>query len=260
MITSLQNPKVQQVKMLLGRARRRREVEAFVVEGVRLVEEALMSGWGAHLVLYTQGLSANGQALVESYRNQAVQVEEVAPQVMEALSDTETPQGVLAVLPIRRLPVPERLDFALVLDEVRDPGNLGTILRTAAAAGVQVVYLPPGTADPYSPKVVRAGMGAHFRLPLLELPWKDIRLGFEKAGLRVLAAAAGEGAGYSQVDLRSPLALVIGGEAQGAGSTARSLAEHFLQIPMPGGGESLNAAAAAAILLFEVVRQRGLLS
>jgi TrmH family RNA methyltransferase len=144
-----------------------------------------------------------------------VQVEEVAPQVMQSLSDTETPQGILAVLPFQHLHPPEKMDFVLILDEMRDPGNLGTILRTAAAAGVQVVYLSPGTVDPFSPKVLRAGMGAQFRLPLVELAWPEIQLNIQQASLRLLAATAGEGTTYTQADLRSPLALVIGGEAQG---------------------------------------------
>jgi TrmH family RNA methyltransferase len=258
MITSLQNPNVQRVRLLLGRAKRRREEQAFVVEGVRLVEEALLSGWGARLVLFTRGSGDRVERLVVSFLEQGAQVEEVAPQVMRVLSDTEHPQGILGVLPIRRLQIPEKLHFALALDELRDPGNLGTILRTAAAAGVQTVFLSSGTVDPFSPKVVRAGMGAHFWLPLKELSWPEIQGEIERSGLRLLAASAGEGTVYTEADLRGPLALVIGGEAGGAGLAARSLADQFLHIPMLGGGESLDAAAAAAILLFEVVRQRGL--
>lgn len=258
MIISLQNPKIQQVKALLSRTQRRREAGAFVIEGVRLVKEAQLAGWEPDLVLYSPELSSGGERLVETYRNQGTQVEQVASQVMQALSDTETPQGILAVLPLRQLPVPDKVDFVLILDEVRDPGNLGTILRTSAAAGVQAVYLSPGTVDPFSPKVLRAGMGAHFRLPQEELLWDEIQVKTKQAGLRLLASAAGEGTVYYQADLQAPLALVIGGEAQGAGPQARRLADQFLHIPMPGGSESLNAGAAAAILLFEVVRQRGL--
>lgn len=257
MITSIHNPKIQQVRSLLTRARNRRAEGSFVVEGVRLVEEAQASGWQASLVLYSAEVSDRGQSLVESYRNQAVQVEEVAPRVMQALSDTKNPQGILAILTIHHLPLPKPLDFALVLDEMRDPGNLGTVLRTADAAGVQATFLPPGTVDPFSPKVVRAGMGAHFRLPIVEQPWPEIQVNLEKASLRTFLAAADEGEVYYREDLRTPLALIVGGEAQGAGSIARTLADQILHIPMPGEGESLNAATAAAILLFEVARQRG---
>lgn len=118
-----------------------------------------------------------------------------------------------------------------------------------------MVYLTPGGVDPYSPKVVRAGMGAHFRLPLEEAPWDTIRAELQAAGLRLYLAAAGEGQVYSQADLHRPLALIIGGEAEGAGSQARTTAAP-IHIPMPGGMESLNAAIAAGVLLFEINRQR----
>jgi TrmH family RNA methyltransferase len=175
---------------------------------------------------------------------------------MRAASDTETPQGILAVLTLKELPIPEPLDFALVVDGVRDPGNLGSILRSAAAAAVEAVLLPPGAADPFAPKVVRGGMGAHFRLPIHQLSWDGIYASLE--GLQVFLAAASGELDYFQADFRSPLALVIGSEAQGASSQARQLATAQVYIPMPGGSESLNAAVAAGVLMFEVVRQRAL--
>jgi TrmH family RNA methyltransferase len=170
------------------------------------------------------------------------------------------------VLALRPLPLPPAPNFALILDGVRDPGNLGTILRTAAAAGVQVVLLPPGSTDPYAPKVVRSAMGAHFRLPVHSLDWDMLRSYLNPPGPGLmpavfLADAAG-GQPYTQADLRRPLALVIGGEAAGAGAEMAALAQARLHIPMPGSAdtnqpvESLNAAVAAAILMFEVVRQR----
>ncbi len=183
-------------------------------------------------------------------------------QVLKAAGDTETPQGILAVLPIRSLPLPPAPDFTLILDEMRDPGNLGTILRTACAAGVQAVLLSPGSADLYAPKVVRSAMGAHFRLPVHALDWPAIHSyltseGSERSLLRYLADSQ-KGQPYYQADFGSPLALIVGGEAEGAGREARELATGPVHIPMPGKAESLNAAAAAAVLLFEVVRQRKL--
>ena len=256
MITSTHNPKIQWVRLLQSRPKERRQAQAFIVEGVRLAEEALAAGWGAQLVLYTREAGERGQAVVAGFAAQGAAVEEVAPQVLLAASDTQTPQGLLAVLPQRPLELPEALDFAFIPDGVRDPGNLGAMLRTAAAAGVGAVFLPPGTADPYAPKVVRAGMGAHFRLPVRQQTWEEIRAHLHAASLRIFLAAAGAGKPYTQADFRSPLALIIGGEAEGAGPEAHSLAEARVHIPMPGGIESLNAAAAAAVLLFEVVRQR----
>ncbi len=254
MITSVQNPKIQWVRKLQSQPRQRREGGVFVVEGVRLVEEALTAGWQAQWVLYTAGLSTRGEAVVQAYSARGVPVEEVSTGVMEAASDTQTPQGLLAVLEARLLPFPDRLGFVLVVDGVRDPGNLGTLLRTAAAAGVQAVLLPPGNADAWSPKVLRAAMGAHFHLPLRSLDWDALR--DVLYGLPVYLADAGGGMAYTQVDLCQPLALLIGGEAAGAGQEGKALANIRLHIPMPGRMESLNAAVAAAVLMFEVVRQR----
>jgi RNA methyltransferase, TrmH family len=258
MITSTRNPKVQWVRALQSQPKARREAGAFVVEGVRLLEEAFQSGWVPELVFYSAGISERGMMLVERFRMQKGVVEEVTEAVLKAAGDTETPQGILAVLPFPSIPLPESPDFILILDSIRNPGNLGTILRTAAAAGIQAVLLSQGTADPYAPKVVRAGMGAHFRLPVQRLDWESIG-GYLKTGgpgMRVFLADAGGGKPYSRVDLVQPLALILGGEAQGAGSEAQKLTGLRLHIPMKAEVESLNAGAAAAVLLFEVVRQR----
>jgi TrmH family RNA methyltransferase len=254
MITSIQNPKIKWVRELQTSSRLRRDERNFVVEGVRLAEEALTSGWPARLVLYTDDLDERGQDVLRGFVAGGTSTEAVTAQVMRSASDTQTPQGLLAVLAWQVLPLPENLDFLFIPDAVRDPGNLGTILRTAAGAGVQAVLLPPGTADAYAPKVLRAGMGAHFRLPVLPMSWEQI--GAHLKQLAVYLADAGAGLPHTQADFRQPLALIVGGEAEGAGPQAHSLATARVHIPMPGGVESLNAAVASAILLFEIVRQR----
>ena len=259
MITSAHNPKMQRVRALLARRQEREQEKAFAIEGVRLVEEALLSEWLPQQVFYCAGLSGRGLELLQAFSGRGIPVEEVAPQVMDAVAGTEASQGLLAVLPTRPLPLPERLDFLLVADNLRDPGNLGTLLRTAAAAGVQAVLLTPGTADAFSPKVLRAGMGAHFRLPVHTLNWQQIVDVCHPAGsapLKILLAEAGQGTPCWQLDLRQPVALITGGEAEGASAEARQAADEWVTIPMPGRSESLNAAVAAAVILFEVVRQR----
>ena len=142
----------------------------------------------------------------------------------------------------------------MIADEIRDPGNLGTLLRTSAAAGVNGLLVAPGTVDPFSPKVIRAAMGAHFRLPILPCSWEKIREITE--GLTMFASGMKKGTQIWDVDLTTPLAIIIGGEARGLGKNACELADHWLYIPMRGGTESLNAAAAGAVLMFEVRRQR----
>ena len=225
------------------------------MEGVRLVEEALAAGWQSRMALYTEELSERGWQALEGLSAQGAPMEQVTTPVMRAASDTETPQGLLAVLDWRALPLPARLDFVFIPDRVRDPGNLGTMLRTAAAAGVQAVFLPPETVEAWSPKVVRAGMGAHFRLPMLSLGWEEI--GDRVKPLQVYLAATGEGLPYTKADFRAALALIVGGEAEGVGPEARRLATACMHIPMVDGSESLNAAVAAGVLMFEAARQRG---
>ncbi|MCS7010700.1 MAG: RNA methyltransferase [Anaerolineales bacterium] len=254
MITSAQNLKLKLVRALLGRPKERRKAKAFVAEGVRLLEEALAANWSFRFVLAGETLSERGEALVAGLQARGVEVERVTDALLNSLSDTENTQGLLAVLD---LPTSDwqrsTLDFVLIPDQIRDPGNLGTLLRTAAAAGAQAVFLPPETTDAFAPKVVRAGMGAHFRLPILPLPWDEIRA--RTSGLRLLLADM-DGLSCWETDLRPPLALIVGGEAEGASPAAQALATAKVSIPMPGGMESLNAAVAGAILMFEVVRQR----
>jgi len=254
MITSTRNPKIKWIRTLQASSRARRQEGVFIVEGVRLVQEALASSWPIRLVLYTSELDERGQALLQSLTDRGAPLEQVAPHVLRAASDTETPQGILVVLEQYRLPLQASLDLVLIPDQMRDPGNLGTILRTAAAAGASAVFLPPETVDPYAPKVVRSGMGAHFRIPVHSMEWDEIRTYLE--GLRVYLAVAGSGLAYTQTDLRPPLAFIIGGEAHGAGPQAQALAHNRLHIPMSAGVESLNAAVSAGILLFEARRQR----
>jgi TrmH family RNA methyltransferase len=254
MITSAHNSKIQLVHNLIGRPRERREEKAFVVEGVRLVEEALSAGWPFRFSMYSEELSERGNALLQNLQAKNIPCDEIAPGLLKSISETKHSQGLLAVLDYLPLPIPEKLSFALVFDSIRDPGNLGTLLRTAAAAGGQVVFLPPETTDAFSPKVVRAGMGAHFHLPILELSWEEIHV--RTHGLNVYLAEMEASISCWQVDFRTPLALIVGGEAEGASELARRLANQFVSIPMPGRAESLNAAMAGAILMFEVVRQR----
>lgn len=260
MITSTQNPKIQAVRALLARPRERRLQGGFVVEGVRLVEEGAAAAWPASLVLYSETLSPRGMAVVERLAGAGAEAEPVADRVLQSVSDTETSQGILAVFRLHPLPWPEALDFVLIADGIRDPGNLGTLMRTASAAGAHGIVLTPDSVDAFAPKVLRAAMGAHFHLPVQTLEWPAIALFVKERPrpLRVFLAESGQGLACWQADLRQPIALVIGGEAEGASTPARRLADASLTIPMPGPSESLNAAAAAAILMFEVVRQRSI--
>jgi TrmH family RNA methyltransferase len=254
MISSTHNPRIQLVRSLLGRSKERRKTGAFIAEGVRLVEEALTADWPFRFVLVAENLGDRGRMLVSRLQVHGVDVERVVDKLMQSISETEVSQGLLAVLEPSPLVIPSEPTLILIPDMIRDPGNLGTLLRSAAAAGVQAVFLPPETTDAFAPKVVRAGMGAHFRLPIVSLDWNAIQA--RTHDLAVILAELKADTPCWQVDLKPPLALIIGGEAEGASKAARQLADQQVCIPMPGRTESLNAAVAGSILMFEVVRQR----
>ena len=255
MITSKTNRKVKYVRSLYRRAVRHKE-RRFAVEGVRLIEEMPKTGQEPVFLFYTEAAVANprARALVEAASSLGTEVESVSEEVMLHMADTETPQGVLAVAAFPQIE-PKESGLALVLDGVRDPGNLGTMLRTAGAAGVGEVVTLRGSVDVFNPKVVRGGMGAHFRLAISQNDtWEQVELRLE--GKQVLLADAGGGMPYDQVDWTVPTALIVGGEAHGAGRKARALGAERVTIPMEQYAESLNVAVATGILLFEAARQR----
>lgn len=252
-ITSVHNERIKYVRSLARRRVRQREGR-FLVEGTRLVGEVVRAGIQPALLLYTEEWAATPDA---AHLLPALSLAEdgawlVTTEVLAACADTMTPQGVLAVIP--DLHLEPRSGLVVVLDRLRDPGNLGTILRSAAAAAVGQVILTRGTVDRYNPKVVRGAMGAHFNLPVSELDWPAIRN--QVAGRKVwLADTSGEAA-YDAVDWTQPSALIIGSEAQGAGQQARDLATGTVQIPIASETESLNAAMATTVILFEADRQQ----
>ena len=253
MIESEQNSKVRLARSLQRRRERERQGLLFL-EGLRLVHDALDGGPPPHLLIYTAAAPQQPeiQARIERHRDAAWQVSEG---VLQHMADTVSPQGIAAIVPLPELAWPSDPTLLLVTDQIRDPGNLGTLLRTAAAAGVEGVLLTRGSVDPWSDKVLRAGMGAHFRLPLRSRQtWEEIeRL---TAGLTRFVAEAGVPRTYDEVEWQPPTALIVGGEAHGPSEHARRLATLPISIPMTNQVESLNAAMAGGIILFEARRQR----
>jgi RNA methyltransferase, TrmH family len=257
MITSADNPKVKQARSLLER-RGREQQGRCLAEGVRLVEDAMRAGINPALIFYVAETRQHprGQAILTAAEaSRVTAVIEVSPPVLATLSDTVTSQGLIAVLPIPNWGARAVGDLALVLDQVRDPGNLGAILRSAEAAGVTGVLLSRGCADPWSPKVVRAGMGAHFRLPVwLGLDWPQVAARLDARP--IWAADAAGATDYDRVDWTRACALILGGETEGISAEAAALCTGRVAIPMLGSPDSLNAAMAATVLLFEAARQR----
>jgi len=253
MITSTQNERIKYIRSL-GRRRVRQREGRFVVEGTRLVDEATRAGCEPALALYTQTWATTpaGEILLPALSQAKDGCLLVSEAALAACSDTKSPQGVLLVVPF--VQTSPRPGLCLILDQLRDPGNLGTILRSAKAADVGHVTLTPGTVDVYSPKVVRGAMGAHFYLSVSSLAWPAIAE--QLAGREVWLADAASGTAYDEVDWVRPSALIVGGEASGAGEEASSQATGRVTIPMAGQVESLNAAMAATVILFEATRQQ----
>lgn len=256
MITSPDNERVKYVRALQSRSRSRRKEEHFVIEGPTLLQEAVQAGVPIREVFYTEEFadSDEGRSAIATASKTGANLLAVDKAIMHAMSDTLTPQGVLAVLPDLRLQVPENPDYALIIDGVSDPGNMGTIMRAAVAAGVPVMVITAGTVDLTNPKVVRSGMGAHFRLPVQQLSWGGI--GSKFSNHVIFLAESKGGTPYFKVDWAQPSALIVGEEAHGASEEAKRVAHARVSIPMPGSMESLNVAMATSIFLFEMVRQR----
>ena len=258
MITSNQNPKIQKVKSLITQSKDRRNSLQFVIEGIRLSEEALQANWEFEFILFSENLAERGLELLKKAQKNKIPIDKIPLPLMKKIAGTETPQGIIGVLQQREQAIPYQPDLILICDAIKDPGNLGTILRSADAANAQAVILAPTCVDQYSPKVVRAGMGAHFHLPIIQMDWDSIKSTCkdESFKFQTLVASADADLNCWQVDFRKPTAIIIGSESTGPSQEAYQLADKLIKIPMPGSSESLNAAIAASIILFEAVRQR----
>lgn len=257
MITSSQNQKIQEVRRLVSKRREREAAGLYIAEGIRLTEEALAHAEDCVYLLWSAPLSPRAEALVKCFTNAGVPTDEIDPRLMGSIAGTESPQGVLAVMRMRAQALPQKADFVILADGIQDPGNLGTLFRTAAAANADAVLLMPGCADAFSPKVIRSGMGTHFRLPIVKTDWDSAEQWLRtQPGMRVFAADSDGGVSCWKTDLTGPSAIIIGSEGNGPCDRALALADARILIPMPGEIESLNAGIAAGILIFEVVRQR----
>jgi TrmH family RNA methyltransferase len=257
MITSPSNNRIKEARKL-QRRRERYSQGQMLIEGVRLLRDAWQSGATLRQLFYAPDLlvaQSSAAQLVEELAATRVELIPCSESVFATLSETVTPQGIAAVVDLPKLPVTSPRTLTLLLDQVRDPGNAGTLLRSAAAAGVELVLFGPETVDPFNEKVLRAGMGAHFHVPLRACEtWEEVQPWLEPAHPIYLAEAAGS-LDYDAVDWSVAATLVVGGEASGASAWVRQKAI-AISIPMHREVESLNAAVAGSVILFEAARQR----
>ncbi|MEJ8547768.1 23S rRNA (guanosine(2251)-2'-O)-methyltransferase RlmB [Brevibacillus borstelensis] len=263
-IASVQNPLVKRLHQLLNR-KGREEQKRFLVEGAHLVEEALNSRAQVATVLYDESREIDPACLrAIDQRGPDVQVVAVSAAVLGKLTETKSPQGIVAEVKIDLANGAQWMEQAssrdyllLALDVIQDPGNLGTILRTAEAAGVDAVVLGEGSVDPYNGKVVRATMGALFRLPVFHASLSETIQALQKQGARVLVSSLKENSlAYDEADYRGKTVIVIGNEGRGVSEQVALLADSYVHIPLYGRAESLNAAVAAGILVYEAQRKR----
>jgi TrmH family RNA methyltransferase len=259
LITSLANPALKYARSLQRRRVRERE-RAVLVEGLRAILTALDHGVTLRrLFLDASRVNQLDPEVLERLRAAAGRTLVVANQPFQSLAETEHPQPVVAVCDLPELPLPRDASLVLALDGVRDPGNLGTLVRAAAAAGVDCVALLPGCVDPFNAKAVRASVGLVFALPLASFDsLADVVGAVFAAPARILRAEAAAATPYYDVDLTAPTLLVLGGEAEGLSDAARTYAGLSVSIPMRSDVESLNVAGAGTAILFEAARQRAL--
>ena len=243
----------------------REETGLFVVEGARFVQEALESSWILEYAVVSEAHEGNERIreLATSFESRGCPILSVSSALYKKISDTETPQGILAVVRQQRESLEAVATMAnktlwLILDSLQDPGNVGTIIRTADAAGAAGVILAGECADLYAGKTTRATMGSLFHLPVIKASAPQCLEFCHRLGLSLYVAGAEAKDAYTVVDLTTPCAVVLGNEGAGVGDDFRRQAQLHLKIPIAGRAESLNVASAAAVILFEAVRQRGL--
>jgi len=260
-ITSSQNPVVKEIKSLKNR-KYRDEKGLFFIEGTRFVREALLENADICKIAITDKFHDNppNKDLLDSIKHAGYEICILTERLFKEISDTENPQGILAVIRKKTYSFERVLSessFILFLDSLQDPGNLGTIIRTADAAGADGIILSKGCVDLYNPKVLRATMGSIFHIPVLQAADLVEAIGIVRAkGFGVYAAHLKGKVNYFDVDMKKRTAIIIGNEANGISEEISAQADMLVRIPMPGRAESLNASVAAGLLMYEVVRNR----
>ena len=257
-ITNLQNPQVKSAAELKQKKYRLQQ-QCFLAEGLRTVEEAVAAK-AATSIFYTAIEDDRTRRVLEQAAAMQVKLICVTEQIMKKLADTENPQGIIAVCKMQATKLEPLLaagEMLLVLDRVGDPGNIGTMLRTADAAGIGGLVLLKGSADIYAPKTVRASMGSLFHIPVLAgIEEEKFVERAQRAGYQLLVTSLDGADNLYKADLSGRLAFVMGNEANGVSESLLKAADKRVFIPMAGRAESLNVAMAAGVVMFEALRRK----
>lgn len=257
MLTSLQNPLVKFFRQL-HQAKARRSQAQFLLEGTHLLQEALATGYPLDIVCYTPAWQQAHPDLALALAQRAERSELVSDALLAGMATTQHPDGVVAIAPQRlRPPNSDLQGIGLAVETLQDPGNLGTIMRTAVAAGVDGLWLSADSVAPDHPKVLRASAGQWFRLPLAVVDDLNALLTtWNQAGVQLVATSSYAKLNYWSVDFTKPTVIVLGNEGAGLSADLQRQATVQAHIPMAGAVESLNVGISAALLLYEARRQR----
>lgn len=261
-IKSNQNPLIKEVKSLKQK-KNRDEQKLFFIEGERFVEEAVKVKVKIDKIFISEDYFANNshRYFCDKLEKLGYQIILVTDKLFDEISDTENPQGILAVIKVMEANFDDIYSspdsFIIILDSIQDPGNFGTIIRTADAAGATGIIYSKGCVDLYNPKVLRGTMGSIFHLPVIYCDsLTEAIIEIKEKGIKVYAAHLDAKVDYFNVSMQDKTAIIIGNEANGIKDEVAALADILIKIPMPGKSESLNASVAAGLMMYEVVRQR----
>jgi TrmH family RNA methyltransferase len=241
----------------------RKTQKRFLIEGMRLCEEMANSNWEAESVLFTSSFqnSPSGKKLLQKFERRNVKTIPVKPEEIKKLSDTVTPQGIIAVVKIKKFSLnelwSESSNIILALDAIRDPGNVGTLIRTADAFGTGGVILSSDTVELYNPKVVRSTMGSIFHLPIFdEVDLEKTIPQLKRQNFKIYGTDVREGKDLEELNCSGKICLLIGNEAEGLNNNLLDLSDEIIRIPIFGKAESLNASVAGGILLYEITKRK----
>lgn len=257
-IESKENILFKNTKKLKERKNRNKNSQ-YIIEGFRLVQEAFKANVDIDYLIITKDGSEKIDQFLFNYINENIKIYEISDKLFKELISTENPQGILAVINMNIMPAQADGSFYLLCDKLQDPGNLGTIIRTAHAAGVQGIILTKGTVDIYNEKTIRSTMGSIFYIPIY---YDDENLSLVKdlknRGFNLVVTSLDTEKNFFQADLRGKVLLTVGNEGNGVSKEILDIADTKVKIPMPGNAESLNVAIAASVIIYEKVRQNEL--
>jgi len=262
MLTSLQNSTVKQLRKL-QQPKERKKQAVLLLEGTHLIEAACEVSYPLQLLCYTESWQQRYPDVYRQAIAHADQIELVSPTVLKSIASTVTPDGVIATAPQRNVwealssQPKDTANLGIMLETIQDPGNLGTIIRTAAAAGSDGLWLSSDSVDIGHPKVLRASAGQWFRQPMATVDIVQKAQLLKGNGVQIVATAATADLDYWQLDLKTPTVIVMGNEGAGLSSELMDCASVTVKIPVMPGVESLNVAVSTALLLYEAKRQRG---